>query len=89
MKTGGVIGLGTIGGGVAICLQRAGQLAAIYDVNAAAADRIAQDFGRLDVLMNNAGLGGEVDLVDMTDEQRAVAESHVDAYVSFTVFLGH
>ena len=41
MKTGGVIGLGTIGGGVAICLQRAGQLAAIYDVNAAAADRIA------------------------------------------------
>jgi len=40
MKTGGVIGLGTIGGGVAICLQRSGQLAAIYDVNAAAADRI-------------------------------------------------
>ena len=40
MKTGGVIGLGTIGGGVAICLQKAGQLAAIYDVQAAAADRI-------------------------------------------------
>lgn len=40
MKTGGVIGLGTIGGGVAICLQRSRQLAAIYDVNAAAADRI-------------------------------------------------
>lgn len=40
MKTGGVIGLGSIGGGVAICLQRSGQLAAIYDVQAAAADRV-------------------------------------------------
>lgn len=40
MKTGGVIGLGTIGGGVAQCLQRAGQLAAVYDVNPAAADQI-------------------------------------------------
>lgn len=40
MKTGGVIGLGAIGGGVAICLQKAGQLAAIYDVQAAAADRV-------------------------------------------------
>jgi 3-oxoacyl-[acyl-carrier protein] reductase len=28
-----------------------------------------QALGRVDVLMNNAGLGGEVDLVDMTDEQ--------------------
>jgi 3-oxoacyl-[acyl-carrier protein] reductase len=26
-------------------------------------------FGRVDVLINNAGLGGTVDLVDMTDEQ--------------------
>ena len=40
MKTGGVIGLGTIGGGVAQCLQRAGQLAAIYDVRAEAADNV-------------------------------------------------
>lgn len=40
MKTGGVIGLGGIGGGVAQCLQRSGQLAAIYDVRAAAADAI-------------------------------------------------
>ena len=40
MKTGGVIGLGGIGGGVAQCLQRAGQLAAIYDVRAEAADKI-------------------------------------------------
>ena len=40
MKTGGVIGLGAIGGGVAICLQKAGQLAAIYDVQAAAAYRV-------------------------------------------------
>ena len=40
MKTGGVIGLGGIGGGVAQCLQRAGQLAAIFDVRAEAADKI-------------------------------------------------
>lgn len=40
MKTGGVIGLGGIGGGVAQCLQRAGQLAAIYDVRAEAADAV-------------------------------------------------
>lgn len=36
MNTGGVIGLGGIGGGVAQCLQRSGQLAAIYDVRAEA-----------------------------------------------------
>jgi 3-hydroxyisobutyrate dehydrogenase-like beta-hydroxyacid dehydrogenase len=30
----GVIGLGTIGSGVAICLARAGMLAAVYDVRA-------------------------------------------------------
>ena len=40
MKTGGVIGLGGIGGGVAQCLQRAGQLAAIYDVRAEAAGNV-------------------------------------------------
>ena len=40
MKTGGVIGLGGIGGGVAQCLQRAGQLAAIYDVRAEAAANV-------------------------------------------------
>jgi 3-hydroxyisobutyrate dehydrogenase len=40
MRTGGVIGLGGIGGGVAKCLQRSGQLAAIYDVRAAAADNV-------------------------------------------------
>lgn len=28
-----------------------------------------EEFGRIDVLVNNAGLGGEVDLVDMTDDQ--------------------
>jgi len=28
-----------------------------------------QQLGRVDVLMNNAGLGGEVDIVDMTDDQ--------------------
>jgi len=40
MKTGGVIGLGGIGGGVAQCLQRSGQLSAIFDVRPEAADRI-------------------------------------------------
>jgi 3-hydroxyisobutyrate dehydrogenase len=40
MKTGGVIGLGGIGGGVAQCLQRAGQLAAIYDVRSDAAANV-------------------------------------------------
>jgi 3-oxoacyl-[acyl-carrier protein] reductase len=32
-------------------------------------DTAVRQLGRVDVLMNNAGLGGEVDLVDMTDEQ--------------------
>lgn len=40
MRTGGVIGLGGIGGGVAQCLQRSGQLAAIFDVRAEAADKV-------------------------------------------------
>ena len=40
MKSGGVIGLGGIGGGVAQCLQRSGQLSAIYDVVAKAAEKI-------------------------------------------------
>jgi 3-hydroxyisobutyrate dehydrogenase len=40
MKTGGVIGLGGIGGGVAKCLLRSGQLAAIYDVRAESADNV-------------------------------------------------
>jgi 3-oxoacyl-[acyl-carrier protein] reductase len=32
-------------------------------------DAVYARHGRLDVLVNNAGLGGEVNLVDMTDEQ--------------------
>lgn len=40
MNTGGVIGLGGIGGGVAQCLQRSGQLAAIFDVRAEAAANV-------------------------------------------------
>jgi 3-hydroxyisobutyrate dehydrogenase len=40
MNTGGVIGLGGIGGGVAQCLQRSGQLAAVYDVRPEAAEKI-------------------------------------------------
>jgi len=38
MAKAGVIGLGTIGSGVAICLARAGMLGAVYDVRAGAAD---------------------------------------------------
>lgn len=40
MNTGGVIGLGGIGGGVAQCLQRSGQLSAIFDVRAEAAANV-------------------------------------------------
>lgn len=39
-STGGVIGLGMIGAGVATCLARTGQLAAVYDVRADATDGI-------------------------------------------------
>ena len=39
-STGGVIGLGGIGGGVAKCLQRSGQLSAIYDVRAESAANV-------------------------------------------------
>ena len=40
MNTGGVIGLGGIGGGVAQCLQRSGQLSAIFDVRSEAAANV-------------------------------------------------
>ncbi|MFH0517997.1 SDR family oxidoreductase [Streptomyces sp. M41] len=38
------------------------QVAALFDL-------AEERFGRLDVVVNNAGLGGTADLVDMTDEQ--------------------
>ena len=40
MLKAGVIGLGMIGGGVAICMARAGRLAAVYDVRPDAADKL-------------------------------------------------
>ena len=40
MSKAGVIGLGTIGAGVATCLARSGQLAAVYDVRANSIDDI-------------------------------------------------
>jgi 3-hydroxyisobutyrate dehydrogenase-like beta-hydroxyacid dehydrogenase len=40
MLTGGVIGLGQIGGGVALCLARAGILSAVYDIRSDAADHL-------------------------------------------------
>ncbi|ALG91677.1 MULTISPECIES: NAD(P)-dependent oxidoreductase [Actibacterium] len=40
MKNAGVIGLGMIGGGVAVCLARTGQLAAVYDIRPDAADAL-------------------------------------------------
>ena len=39
MRKAGVVGLGAIGGGVAVCLARAGMLAGTYDVRADAADK--------------------------------------------------
>lgn len=41
MTRGGVIGLGEIGSGVALCLARAGLLAAVYDIRADAAEGLA------------------------------------------------
>ncbi len=38
------------------------QVAALFDL-------AEERFGRLDIVVNNAGLGGTADLVDMTDEQ--------------------
>src|ERR1700722_8950264 len=40
MSTAGVIGLGAIGGGVAICLARSGHLKAVYDIRKDASDKL-------------------------------------------------
>ena len=39
------------------------------DAIAAYVDAVIERFGRIDVLINNAGLGGTANVVDMTDEQ--------------------
>jgi 3-oxoacyl-[acyl-carrier protein] reductase len=56
----------TLGGAapvaVACDVTREGDVAHMFDAVTAA-------FGHLDVVVNNAGLGGDVSLVDMTDEQ--------------------
>jgi 3-hydroxyisobutyrate dehydrogenase-like beta-hydroxyacid dehydrogenase len=40
LTTAGVIGLGAIGGGVAICLVRSGHLKAVYDIRSDASDKL-------------------------------------------------
>lgn len=60
MKEAGVIGLGTIGSGVAICLARTGQLGAVYDVRADAAEGLA---GVPQVAASPAELAKQVDVV--------------------------
>ncbi|MES2156234.1 MAG: NAD(P)-dependent oxidoreductase [Pseudomonadota bacterium] len=60
MKNAGVIGLGQIGAGVAICLARSGQLAAVYDVRADAADTLE---GVPPVVASPAELARQADVV--------------------------
>lgn len=56
----GVVGLGTIGGGVAICLARAGTLDAVYDIRPDAADSLP---GVSAVVSSVAELARQVDTV--------------------------
>ena len=60
MGNAGVIGLGQIGAGVAICLARSSQLAAVYDVRADAADTLD---GVPPVVASPAELARQADVV--------------------------
>lgn len=60
MGSAGVIGLGQIGAGVAICLARSGQLAAVYDVRPDAADTLD---GVPPVVASPAALARQADVV--------------------------
>jgi 3-hydroxyisobutyrate dehydrogenase len=60
VKKAGVIGLGMIGGGVAVCLARSGHLAAVYDVRPEAVQGLA---GVPPVLGSPAELARQVDVV--------------------------
>jgi 3-hydroxyisobutyrate dehydrogenase len=60
MKKAGVIGLGAIGGGVAVCLARSGHLAAVYDIR----PEVVQDLeGVPPVVASPAELARRVDVV--------------------------
>ncbi|MEW4467444.1 SDR family oxidoreductase [Parasphingorhabdus sp. JC815] len=54
-------------------------------------DAAIRDLGRVDVLINNAGLGGEVPVVDMTDEQwhRVVDVTMTSVFRMTRAFLPH
>lgn len=60
MKKAGVIGLGMIGSGVALCLARAGLLGAVYDIRASAANGLE---GVPPVVGSPADLAAAVDVV--------------------------
>jgi 3-oxoacyl-[acyl-carrier protein] reductase len=57
-----IVGLGGQAIGVKADVSKVEDLQALIDAT-------VKSFGRLDVMVNNAGLGGTAELVDMTDEQ--------------------
>jgi 3-hydroxyisobutyrate dehydrogenase len=60
MSTAGVIGLGAIGGGVALCLARSGHLKAVYDIRKDASQKLP---GVPAVVASPAELAGQCDVV--------------------------
>src|SRR6266508_3794347 len=58
------------GARVAISDQHRKRLAVTHEAQVAAlVEGAAERFGRIDVMINNAGLGGTASVLDMTDEQ--------------------